>query len=220
MAINVSILRQVPIMGVCIITLTAILYPIIPGEISSLAKEDGPIENATALILLSLSILLTVKAIRLKKSLTKQSLGYTLVAALLFFLGFGEEISWGQRIFSYETSDFFIQHNRQKEPNFHNLEIGTISINRILFSYGLTIGSIIYFFCSFVLYKTQSWFKLHIDNFGIQLPRIHHTILICVSSALILSIPDGIKWEIWECMFSICILMVFAHPYNAETSIP
>ncbi len=145
MAINVSILRQVPIMGVCIITLTAILYPIIPGEISSLAKEDGPIENATALILLSLSILLTVKAIRLKKSLTKQSLGYTLVAALLFFLGFGEEISWGQRIFSYETSDFFIQHNRQKEPNFHNLEIGTISINRILFSYGLTIGSIIYF---------------------------------------------------------------------------
>lgn len=205
---------------VYIITVTAILYHIFPSEICSLAQEDGTIENLTALILLGLSILLIVKAIRLKKHSTKQSLGYPIVAALIFFIGFGEEISWGQRLFSYEINDFFMEHNRQKEPNFHNLEIGLISVNRILFSYGLTTGSIFYFFCSLLLYKTSSWFKKLIDNFGIQLPRVYHTILICVSSVFILSIPDGIKWEIWECMFSICLLMVFANPYNTETSIP
>jgi hypothetical protein len=37
------------------------------------------------------------------------------------FISFGEEISWGQRIFGIETPAFIADANRQSELNFHNL---------------------------------------------------------------------------------------------------
>ena len=42
---------------------------------------------------------------------------------LVFFTGFGEEISWGQRIINFQTPDIIEKHNVQKEFNFHNLDM-------------------------------------------------------------------------------------------------
>jgi hypothetical protein len=41
--------------------------------------------------------------------------------ALLFLFGAGEEISWGQRIFGFQTPETLSQVNRQEEFNLHNL---------------------------------------------------------------------------------------------------
>ena len=46
-----------------------------------------------------------------------------LLLALLFFFGGGEEISWGQRIFGWDTPQAFEQANIQRETNIHNLKI-------------------------------------------------------------------------------------------------
>jgi len=46
-----------------------------------------------------------------------------LLLALLFFFGGGEEISWGQRIFGWDTPQAFEQANVQRETNIHNLNI-------------------------------------------------------------------------------------------------
>ena len=43
--------------------------------------------------------------------------------ALLFFFGAGEEISWGQRIFGFETPESLAQVNKQDELNLHNLSV-------------------------------------------------------------------------------------------------
>jgi hypothetical protein len=43
--------------------------------------------------------------------------------ALLFFFGAGEEISWGQRIFGFETPETLAQVNKQDELNLHNLSV-------------------------------------------------------------------------------------------------
>ena len=43
--------------------------------------------------------------------------------ALLFFFGAGEEISWGQRIFVFETPESLAQVNKQDELNLHNLSV-------------------------------------------------------------------------------------------------
>ena len=41
------------------------------------------------------------------------------IIGLTYFLG--EEISWGQHIFKWESPEFFINQNNQKETNFHNI---------------------------------------------------------------------------------------------------
>jgi hypothetical protein len=43
--------------------------------------------------------------------------------AFVFFLGAGEEISWGQRIFGIETPEAWAEVNVQRETNLHNLEV-------------------------------------------------------------------------------------------------
>jgi hypothetical protein len=48
------------------------------------------------------------------------SIGF-LAAGILFFLIFGEEISWGQRILSVATPEGIAEANRQGELTFHNL---------------------------------------------------------------------------------------------------
>ncbi len=42
---------------------------------------------------------------------------------MLFFLGFAEEISWGQRILGIETPEALRMRNKQQEINLHNLDI-------------------------------------------------------------------------------------------------
>ncbi|OQX73828.1 MAG: hypothetical protein B6D59_04415 [Campylobacteraceae bacterium 4484_4] len=48
---------------------------------------------------------------------------YFLLLALLLFVAFGEEISWGQRVFGLKVPQSLQQINAQKELNFHNLWI-------------------------------------------------------------------------------------------------
>jgi hypothetical protein len=43
--------------------------------------------------------------------------------AVLFFIGCGEEISWGQRIFGWQSPKIVQEMNGQRETNFHNIEI-------------------------------------------------------------------------------------------------
>ena len=58
------------------------------------------------------------------------------IFSLIFLFGFGEEISWGQRIFNWSTSEGYSNINRQNETNIHNLVIfrGLFDFNH-LFTY-------------------------------------------------------------------------------------
>lgn len=78
--------------------------------------EDGFIEYATALILLITGIVYLVLYFKTKKLLN-------LVFFLIFFVGFGEEISWGQRIFEIKTPETVESENFQGELNIHNLKV-------------------------------------------------------------------------------------------------
>ena len=44
---------------------------------------------------------------------------YCYFFALIYY--FLEEISWGQHLFSWESPNFFVEFNNQKETNFHNI---------------------------------------------------------------------------------------------------
>ncbi|WP_457945879.1 hypothetical protein ACTAQI_11115 [Pseudarthrobacter sp. alpha12b] len=86
-----------------------------------LLDEDSLVEWLQFLSLLGAAILLPILALRLYKG-GRRGLAvlYGLVAAGVWFLA-GEEISWGQRIFGWQTPEAMEAVNRQGETTVHNI---------------------------------------------------------------------------------------------------
>jgi hypothetical protein len=81
-----------------------------------LASEDGLFEYVTAVCFLTMAIFMIWQFLRTRNY-------YFLALTLVFVVGCGEEISWGQRIFGIETPESIAQKNIQGEINLHNLDV-------------------------------------------------------------------------------------------------
>lgn len=95
--------------------------------------EDGLFESATAIILLLCALLLLSsigRAWRLDRRLGV-AVGFL---ALLCFVLLMEEISWGQRIFGFETPEEIEAMNAQQEINLHNMFVGFNQLIRLVIS--------------------------------------------------------------------------------------
>lgn len=97
-----------------------------PSIIAAMIPEDHYFEivGASSLFLTSILFLYGFSLARKTLDKTWVSLAKQLVylgLAILFFIGAGEEISWGQRILGFETPEAITQVNRQEEFNIHNL---------------------------------------------------------------------------------------------------
>ena len=122
-----------------LITLSSLIYFFNPDYYKSLVKEDGLIENISAISLLLLAIMLLYRIFRRKKSKGAIWIIFNIILAIVIFFGFGEEISWGQRIFDLQPNNFFLENNLQEETNLHNLKINGLKVNIIVFTYELHI---------------------------------------------------------------------------------
>jgi hypothetical protein len=96
--------------------------------INLLTAEDGVFEHMSAGFFLLTSVIFFV-CFFTKRAKPKflffgtQKNYFFFFLAIVFFFGFGEEISWGQRIIGFETPDVLDKLNMQKEFNIHNLPI-------------------------------------------------------------------------------------------------
>jgi len=119
--------------GLVLIMILGFTTVLLPKEtFLSLVKEDGPFENAGALLFLTTSIMFFVLFFAQNKFYKPEDRAYFssfsrriffLLLGLLFFVLLGEEISWGQRILGFETPDAIEERNIQDEFNFHNLDV-------------------------------------------------------------------------------------------------
>jgi hypothetical protein len=97
-------------------------------QIRRLSAEDGVVEYIGAALFFLASVLyfLLYKNSRLTSEIewlpVKGNVFYFLLAVGFLFVCL-EEISWGQRIFGFETPDSIREMNSQSEFNFHNLDI-------------------------------------------------------------------------------------------------
>ncbi len=103
-------------LGVCGIGLMAAVVAIEPSMATYLTEEDGVFENLTMAAFATASALCALFAFRASGSLR----WYLVLWAVLSLVFFGEEVSWGQRWFGFETPDV-LSSNRQGEANIHNL---------------------------------------------------------------------------------------------------
>lgn len=86
------------------------------STVTNLNKEDGFIESLTMAFFASAGVLCMLFTLRSRGSLRY----YLGLWAVLSFLFFGEEVSWGQRWLGYETPKV-LSDNYQGEANIHNL---------------------------------------------------------------------------------------------------
>lgn len=182
----------------------------------AMVAEDGVFEDITAAVLLVISILFLIRFVKTWKTRSRFWIVLNVLIILGAFFGFGEEISWGQRIFGIESGDFFAQNNLQNETNLHNLEVGGVKLNKLIFSQGLVLVFGFYFFLSLLLYRRWAFFKEKVDLFGVQIPKIKHTVLMVVCTGSVLMVPDLRIWELWEAMFVVLLLLVFVEPFNEK----
>ncbi|QIA09669.1 hypothetical protein [Draconibacterium halophilum] len=91
----------------------------------------------------------------------------------------------GQRIFSVEAGEYFMQNNYQGETNLHNLEIGGVDLNILIFSKLMFVALISYFvLLPLLTWKVKFIRKLVID-YGVPIPRLHHVIILLAVNAFI-----------------------------------
>jgi hypothetical protein len=85
------------------------------------------------------------------------AIGLILLLALVLFVMAGEELSWGQRIFHWQTSGYFATKNQQKETNLH--DVHTQLFQNLLFFGGFLLFVVVPFFhdkFTALLQKTKS----------------------------------------------------------------
>lgn len=144
-------------------------------------------------------------------------LGMTMLFGIVFFFGAGEEISWGQRIFDIQSTDFFQQHNTQGETNLHNLVLGGKKINKIVFGLGLQLVLLIYLLILTPLYKRNPGLKQFLDRLAVPIAKPYQVIsYLAVIILLQGMLDDPKKGELVEFAGSFLFFINFAFPYNME----
>ncbi|WP_163322241.1 hypothetical protein [Draconibacterium mangrovi] len=176
-------------------------------------REDGWVEYLTALFLLLGAILFATKAVRAGKEKSQKKIFFNALASFVFVFGFGEEISWGQRIFSIESGEYFMQNNYQGETNLHNLEIGGVDLNILIFSNLMFVALISYFIILPILtWKVKAIRKLVVD-YGVPIPRLHHIIvLLAVNTFIPLAINLIKESELHELALSGILFLILINP--------
>lgn len=156
--------------------------------LNRLGREDAPIETAGALCFLLAAcgfFVLSCRSFRTRdpepRPESRRAVVYALLA-LLMFVCFGEEISWGQRVFGWETPGPIAGLNAQGETNLHNLQPvhqwhpdGTekgfaaklVNMNRLFSVFWLTV-----FVGLPVLAAASSCVRAGLDRAGLPVPPL------------------------------------------------
>lgn len=115
-----------------LISLSEFVFPELSDWSSELVNREyngeGFIETIEAICWLGASFVYFLLLIKDVKKYGWRLVGFWFLFFGLFcFVSFGEEISWGQHLFGFEPSEFVQEINKQKELNFHNLNISKIA---------------------------------------------------------------------------------------------
>ncbi len=109
-----------------------------PDAFYRISQEDGPIEWATVWAF----VLAAVAHLRIAGARRGLATAYGLALAAFCIVVAGEEISWGQRLFGFSPSAYFLANNEQQEFTWHNtVEDRTrkLAVQAVLLGYGLAL---------------------------------------------------------------------------------
>ena len=199
-----------------IIALGYFLFQSNTSQFEKFIEEDGIAEWLTVLGLLlgsGVCIYRFVKLIRIK---SKWFLFVTLGLGLFLFFAAGEEISWGQRIFGLVTPEYFKEHNAQQETNLHNLIVGGVKLNKLIFSVILVSLLSVFLIIVPLLYQKNAAIRKFLDRSAIPIPQRYQVIGFVAVFALTSLIRHGKNAELLECGGALLFFLIVCYPRNKE----
>lgn len=191
---------------------TSLLFP--DFYVSFLAAEDGPIEWATAIFLFSGAIACLRRALTVRRG-ARHAIVMALGALILFF-GAGEEISWGQRIFGWASSTFWVENNAQSETNLHNLMVGDVKVNRLFFGAFLTSVFALYFILLPWLARRKHAIRRLFDAWHVPVPKPVHGWAFAISLVVMALVPTDRASELGEFALGILLALAVMFPANRD----
>ena len=214
---NLSLLEKLALGYATVFTLIGFVWSYIDHDSFKLyfVMEDGFTEWSTVVFLLIGLYVCVKRVVLLKGEKPFLFLFMTSLLALFFFFGAGEEISWGQRIFGVESSEFFTQNNAQGETNLHNLMVGDIKLNKVIFGRGIGILLFLYLAVLIPLYKRKEGVKRFMDKLAVPIAQNYQIVAYIVLLILVQVImASSKKGEMLEFAGSVIFLLNVAFPYN------
>lgn len=182
--------------------------------VNVLSAEDGPLEWGTAAFLALASVVCAQRALRGGKGRMFAIIS-ALGAAILFF-GAGEEISWGQRVFGWSSGEFWVENNDQAETNLHNLVVGEVKINKLIFGVLLTLAFLLYFAVLPVLRGRFDAVANWADRWGVPVPKARHGVAFIAALIVMSLVPTSRSAELGEFAIGLLLAMVVLRPANWE----
>jgi len=178
--------------------------------------EDGLVEWLTVLGLLLGSAVCFIRFATLQRRKPALFLSITLLLGLMLFVVAGEEVSWGQRIFGIQSSEFFRKNNTQAETNFHNMVVDGMKVNKIIFTFGLIAALGIFLLIVPYLYRRNERVKQWADNWGILIPQTYQIIAFLLLFAITEAMPHEKNAELLECGAGLLFFLIVRYPFNAH----
>lgn len=178
-------------------------------------REDGVIEYLTASFLLFASIKLFFLFLKIFRKYSVFNFGLLSYSLVLFF-GFGEEISWGQRIFGIQSPSFFSENNFQGEINIHNMMVMGVDLNRWIFTYVLVLIFTFYFLITPIMYYKNKFPKTIVNRFSFLIPNYLYSSIFLITTLIInLNLAEKVS-EVWECSFAVTIFFICFNSLNKK----
>ncbi len=173
-----------------------VLFYIDLPTFSTFIDEDGIAEWVTVIALVGCAVISITRFFQLRKQKKKLFLTFLLITALVLLFGAGEELSWGQRLFNIQSSDFFKEHNTQKEINIHNLVFGGLKLNKLIFSLLLTVCICLFLFVLPILYRKSEKIKHFVELFAVPVPR-NYQIVSYILLFIVIAIIDDPRTQLF-----------------------
>ncbi len=128
-----------------------------------------------------------------------------------------EEISWGQRLFGWESPDFFEERNLQGETNIHNFFIGPYSTSlKAAVEYLLAAGLVAYGFIYPLTIKRGLRFAGWLNEKGLAAPPFYLWPFFCTAAFLELQIFRFNEAEVAEILVSLALMIMAIHFFYAQ----
>ena len=168
----------------------------------TLLREDGLVEWATFSALLLAAILSLVMIINIRKG--QRCYHWFFIAFFAFcLLVAAEEVSWGQRLFGFESPFFFLKHSYQREVNIHNVvqEWSGIAPKRA------TAIAFLFYGTFLPLLALNRRVKAFFDRVRLVVPSLILSVGFLLGTILMIDKPTGWEEEIGEFFYSLCFVI-------------
>jgi hypothetical protein len=183
---------------------------------SAMVSEDGFFQWMTFYTLLFASLMSFYRS-NILKPFRGNTFAFFLIASGIIFLVLAlDEMSWLQRVFGFQSPQFFEQYNTSMKVNFHHLVLYGFHFNNLIFTIGIKILGTIYFLVLPYLYKKVEKFKNFVNRFAIPLPRYTQTGSYVVLVLLVGLIPSDLRYVIFEFGFYWIFALMMYNPLNDE----